>query len=624
MSTSFGDSKRKPGSASSQVTENLRRAVIAQTWGFESKGTKVPSASFVPAVVSGASSTLTIETVSGSEAPPPPPPPPSYGIVPSGVRVAEGTSLTFTITTANVADGISLQWENIGSATLSPNSGTATIRSNTASIVLTAPSVSEDKTVMIQVTRAGNLVAMSREVTVYDISPTYSIGVSQTPFDEGPDYTFTITTTNVANGTTLYWTIDGNVSAEDFMDGVSGSVEIYNNSGQVFCTPLRDRLTEGNETLQFHIRTGSATGPIVVSSQSITLNDTSLDPTPPSSAESLMAFAIEMSSRFQDMNVSPTGSGPLTINGNFVGNFGYCVVTPPGNVSYVTSVTPSAWFTDVEDTESAVIIINGNLTLDGAILTPHKRKLFMLVYISGDLTFTNEGYISMTARGANHSGAGASAGYTAPVDIMVAKKVIGASDIIIPATGGAGGAQRNTTGANGGFSVDPLSGATGGGASGQCLTAGCVAGAGSAGTCFSSGAGGGGASVDGSSAATTAGDAGINGGAGGDGTGTVSLGGVGNPGGSGPYSSGLAGTAGTLVVICNGRLIGSGGGACESRGSGTPAIGGKAMGGNSGGGSVTLIYRSQLAGINANAGVIGTTAGRGGAGSARKIAISSI
>ena len=51
----------------------------------------------------------------------------------------------------------------------------------------------------------------------------------------------------------------------------------YNNGwGRVYVSPRNDRITEGPETLQLHIRLGSKTGPILASTPVFTINDTSV------------------------------------------------------------------------------------------------------------------------------------------------------------------------------------------------------------------------------------------------------------------------------------------------------------------------------------------------------------
>ena len=73
----------------------------------------------------------------------------------------------------------------------------------------------------------------------------YSIGQSSTSIDEGSTVTFTVTTANVADGTTLYWTTYGSpvIGASDFSDNAtSGSFTITNGSGSVSRTLANDCL----------------------------------------------------------------------------------------------------------------------------------------------------------------------------------------------------------------------------------------------------------------------------------------------------------------------------------------------------------------------------------------------
>jgi hypothetical protein len=129
-------------------------------------------------------------------------------------------------------------------------------------------------------------------------------------------------------------------------------------------------------------------------------------------------------------------AGSLTINGNSVGNTEFIVV--PGQS--VTAGNLSNWFTTTKDTASSMVFVKGNLTIDSnVVFTPPARKLFTVVYVSGNLTFGNtSSAISMTQRGANHSGTGDSGGQTVEVEIKVG------STTAIAATGAAG-ARANTT-----------------------------------------------------------------------------------------------------------------------------------------------------------------------------------
>jgi alpha-tubulin suppressor-like RCC1 family protein len=90
---------------------------------------------------------------------------------------------------------------------------------------------------------------------------------------------YTVSTTRVSDGTVLYWRTTGSVSNSDIVGGNTGSITITNNRAYINVTIIAENVTEGNETLGIAISTGSQNGPTVVSTaNSITVNDTSLDP----------------------------------------------------------------------------------------------------------------------------------------------------------------------------------------------------------------------------------------------------------------------------------------------------------------------------------------------------------
>ena len=97
--------------------------------------------------------------------------------------------------------------------------------------------------------------------------------------NESNTVSYTVVTTKVTDGTVLYWTNDGTTVGADFFDANnSGSFTITNNQGSFTRTLTNDSLTEGSETVIIQIRTGSISGPIVATSNSLSINDTSLSP----------------------------------------------------------------------------------------------------------------------------------------------------------------------------------------------------------------------------------------------------------------------------------------------------------------------------------------------------------
>lgn len=114
---------------------------------------------------------------------------------------------------------------------------------------------------------------------IWTVIPRFiSVTPSTTSVNEGSAVSFTVLTDNVSNQT-LYFTITGSVSASDFTLGsLSGSITLTNNSSTFFLTMSSDLTTEGTETFQVQIRTGSTSGPIQLTSSAITINDTSQTP----------------------------------------------------------------------------------------------------------------------------------------------------------------------------------------------------------------------------------------------------------------------------------------------------------------------------------------------------------
>lgn len=239
---------------------------------------------------------------------------------------------------------------------------------------------------------------------------------------------------------------------------------------------------------------------------------------------------------------SPTAGGTLTLNGQNCGYYDY--VLKRSDITLSSTPTASDWFTTTKDSRSAIIGVAGNLTLNsGVFLRPPDRKLFMAIYVDGNLTVNSGATISMTARGANHSGSGTSGGATTAVAIRLATGTFGGiSNPEVPAAGSAGGAGAVLSSGtdNNGSPPNGAAAATGGGTGGGGMGGGghvgggtgtATLGSGAAGTCFSSGGGGGGM-YNNTQGTQTSGSAAANGGAGGDSW--INASGFGGPGAGNP------------------------------------------------------------------------------------------
>lgn len=211
-----------------------------------------------------------------------PPATATYALSTSSASVNEGSSFTITLTTTNVANGTAVPYTitgvssaDIGGASLT---GNFTVNNNAATLVVnvTADLTTEGTEIF---TLTLDFLSVSQSVTINDTSttpvvPTYSVTPAASSVNEGSALAINVATTNVNNGTTLYWTA---TNAGDFNTS-SGSFTINSNAGSFTVTPAADAITEGVETFTVSIRTGSTSGTIVATSSSITINDTSTTP----------------------------------------------------------------------------------------------------------------------------------------------------------------------------------------------------------------------------------------------------------------------------------------------------------------------------------------------------------
>jgi hypothetical protein len=126
-------------------------------------------------------------------------------------------------------------------------------------------------------------VIVYNEIDEIGFTPSYRIFSSATSVNEGSSVTFTANANNVETGTTLYYNITGSVgiaSADFTNNSLSGSLVISGSFdlgfGSTTLTLANDVTTEGTETFNMNLRTGSISGTVVATSSTITVNDTSI------------------------------------------------------------------------------------------------------------------------------------------------------------------------------------------------------------------------------------------------------------------------------------------------------------------------------------------------------------
>ena len=165
----------------------------------------------------------------------------------------------------------------------------------------------------------------------------YVFSTIPTSINEGSTGTFNVSTLNIADGTTLYWTVNTGTSSSADFSAISGSFTINNNTGSFTVTTSADLTTEGSETFTVSIRTISTSGSVVATSNSVTINDTSTTPASndatlsaltissgtliPSFSSGTTSYKVSVSSGVSSVTVTPTRNeshATITVNGSSV------------------------------------------------------------------------------------------------------------------------------------------------------------------------------------------------------------------------------------------------------------------------------------------------------------------
>jgi len=243
----------------------------------------------------------------------------TYGLAGSSSNVDEGSNLTITLTTANVADAVTVPYTitgvtsaDIGGVSLT---GNFTVASDTATLILaiTADATTEGAETLV-VTLDSGVATVS--TTVNDTSQsgavTYSLSSSAAAVDEGSTVTITLTTANVADSTVLPYTITGVSSADISGASLTGNFVVNSNTATLGpLTIAADTTTEGAETMVVALNSGAAT-------QSVTINDTSTSASPGYSLASNSATVDEggnFTLTLTTTNVANATNVPYTMSG---------------------------------------------------------------------------------------------------------------------------------------------------------------------------------------------------------------------------------------------------------------------------------------------------------------------
>jgi subtilisin family serine protease len=233
---------------------------------------------------------------------------PSYSLSSSASAVDEGNSVIITLTTQNISPGTTLPYtiSGVSSADISGASltGNFTVGSS-ESVTLT---IAADAT-----TEGSEALALSLDngqssviVTINDTSttptPTYALSSSADVVNEGSTFTITLSTTEVANGTNVAYTITGIQSADIGGASLTGAFNIQNNSSTLVIQTTADLTTEGNEILNLALDNDE-------DNVSVTITDSSQG-----SGNSYSASVTAPSSSYYSISNGNDRNGPVSGN----------------------------------------------------------------------------------------------------------------------------------------------------------------------------------------------------------------------------------------------------------------------------------------------------------------------
>jgi hypothetical protein len=206
--------------------------------------------------------------------------------------VNEGDLVAFTLVTANALGNSTLYYSvfpasaNVTSADFVANTGSFYLTNNTGTFALKANSdlslineTGENFRVQLRtVGTTGNVVYTSSNIAIADTSNAYNIlgfvAGSVSPIVSGSNVTFTFTATNVPSGTLFYYSTTGNVTS---FSSNTGSFALNSTSNTLVIANPQTPFA-ASRVYNVIVRSGSASGPIVATSNAMVVMDDSILP----------------------------------------------------------------------------------------------------------------------------------------------------------------------------------------------------------------------------------------------------------------------------------------------------------------------------------------------------------
>lgn len=226
--------------------------------------------------------------------------------------VREGETVTFTIGALNIPDGTNFTYKLEGNITRRDIVGyrlqsSVDVDANPLQIIdgqcvipltIAEDGLTEDKeqfdfVLVSYVDEDGNDVAIENvstrvviptEVLIDEaVTPTFRVEANKFQYREGETIVYTVTTTNISNGTLLQYTLFGDkVTKEDFdSDTLFGTFSIIENQAKIYINIADDRVSEGDEIVTFLINGTGAFTDIMIQDENVTDDPIIVNPKKP-------------------------------------------------------------------------------------------------------------------------------------------------------------------------------------------------------------------------------------------------------------------------------------------------------------------------------------------------------
>lgn len=263
-------------SGSFTITSNAGSFTVTPTADFLTEGTETFTVSVrtegVSGNIIGTSDAISILDTSVE----------TYAVSAAAADIDEGSPLTINVTTQGVPNDTTLYYTVSASGDFGSSSGSFVINSDTGSFTVT-PSLdrttegSETFTVSVRTgSVSGTVKATSSSITINDISLTPAFTSEPASVNEGFGASFTVN--NLGPAGTYYWTINNITTTNARFSEVNGSftTDTLNGSAEFSVLTVINDVFGDTAAFQVQVRSGSISGPVIITSSNVTVNDVSI------------------------------------------------------------------------------------------------------------------------------------------------------------------------------------------------------------------------------------------------------------------------------------------------------------------------------------------------------------